>query len=96
MLLAAPMIAAGTNVSAGAAAATTIALAPFLAWMAAALLPLWQSKPQTGRTVGRLLAGIVLANCLQVAAVAPSWSHAAAFTVLFGLTLWLQRRVPAT
>jgi hypothetical protein len=96
MLLAAPMIAAGTNVSAGAAAATTIALAPFLAWIVAALLPLWQAKPQTGRTVGRLLAGIVLADCLQVAAVTPSWSHAAAFTVLLGLTLWLQRRVPAT
>jgi 4-hydroxybenzoate polyprenyltransferase len=95
-LLAAPIATAGLNAFAATVGATAIALALFLVWLAAALLPLWQARPKTGRAVGRLLAGIVFADCLQVAAMAPSWAHAALFAALFGLTLLLQRRVPAT
>ena len=96
LLLAIPAVTAGTYASASGAGATAIALSLFLSWLATALLLLRQAEPQTGRAVGRLLAGIVLADCLQVAAMAPSWLHAAVFTALFGFSLVLQRRVPAT
>ena len=96
LLLAIPAVTAGMNASASGVVATALALSLFIGWLATALLPLRQAEPQTGRVVGRLLAGIVFADCLQVAAMAPSWLHAAIFTALFGLTLLLQRRVPAT
>jgi len=96
LVLAIPAVTAGMNASAGASEPTMLAGVLFTAWLAIALLPLRQAKPQTGQAVGRLLAGIVIADCLQVAAVASSWAHAAIFAALFGLTLLLQRRVPAT
>lgn len=96
LLLAGPAVTSGMNSSAGVSGATALAGIIFITWLAFALLPLRQVKPQTGRAVGRLLAGIVFADSLQVAAVVPSWPHAAVFTTLFGLTLLLQRRVPAT
>ena len=96
LLLAAPAVTAGINFSAGVSGTTALAGILFITSLAFALLPLRQVKPQTGRAVGRLLAGIVFADCLQVAAVAPSLAHAALFAACFGLTLLLQRRVPAT
>ena len=73
-----------------------LAVVLFTAWLAPALLSIWTPKPQTGRVVSRLLAGLVLADWLQVAFLAAFWPRAAAFAALFGLTLLLQRRVPAT
>jgi len=96
LVLAIPVVTAGMNVSAGTSEPTMLAGILFTAWLAIALLPLRQAKPQTGQAVGRLLAGIVIADCLQVAAVASSWAHAAIFAALLGLTLLLQRRFPTT
>lgn len=96
LLLTIPAVTAGMNDTASGVWATVLALSLFIGWLAAALFPLRQSKPQTGRVVGRLLAGIVFADGLQVTAIAPSGLHAAVFTALFGLTILLQRRVPAT
>jgi 4-hydroxybenzoate polyprenyltransferase len=51
-------------------------------------------KPDVGRTVARLLAGIVLVDAVAVTPV--SLGVAIAFLGLFGLALLLQRFVPAT
>ena len=64
-------------------------------WMVKSLHPLWTSEqPVIGRTVSHLLAGICLVDLLAVAD-APK-PIAAAFVAYFGLSLLLQRYVPAT
>jgi len=52
-------------------------------------------EPDIGRTVGGLLAGIVLVDLLAVAALVPS-GFAVVFVGLFALALAAQRWVPAT
>ncbi len=49
-----------------------LAMVLFTAWLAVALGLLWKAEPQTSRGVSRLLTGLVLADRLQIAAVAPS------------------------
>jgi 4-hydroxybenzoate polyprenyltransferase len=96
VLLALPVVTAGLNTSAGAFGVTIFAMVLFIAWLVATLGPLWRAKPQTGRGISWLLAGLVLADGLQVSTVQPSWTQAVVLTGLFGLTLLLQRRIPAT
>jgi hypothetical protein len=84
------------HTAAGGWGATILAIVLFTAWLAPALRSLWTPAPQTGLVVSRLLAGLVLADWLQVAALAQSWPRAAAFAAFFAVTLLLQRRVPAT
>ena len=96
LLLAVPMVPALCYTSTGAWGPTVLAIVLFTAWLAPALRSMWTPAPQTGWVVSRLLAGLVLADWLQVAALAQSWPCAAAYAALFGLTLLLQRRVPAT
>ena len=55
----------------------------------------WVEQPDIGRTVGGLLAGIVLVDLLAVAALVPS-GFAVVFVGLFALALAAQRWVPAT
>jgi hypothetical protein len=90
------MVPALCYTSTGAWGPTVLAIVLFTAWLAPALRSMWTPAPQTGWVVSRLLAGLVLADWLQVAALAQSWPCAAAYAALFGLTLLLQRRVPAT
>ena len=68
----------------------------FAGWLGISLLPLWGPDQQTGRVVSRLLAGMVLVDWLQVSAVAPSWTVAALFAILFGTAVGLQKRFQAT
>ncbi len=96
LLLVMPVLPIGLHLCAKNVAATAIGLVTFIVWLGITIVQLWRPEPQTGRAVGRLLAAIVLADWLQVAAVAPFLPHAILWTALFGLTLWLQRRVPAT
>jgi hypothetical protein len=55
----------------------------------------WVEEADIGRTVGGLLAGIVLVDLLAVAALVPS-GFAVVFVGLFALALAAQRWVPAT
>ena len=96
LLLAMPVVPAALHTSSDTFAATAVGLVLFTVWLAIALGPLRSAKPQTGRAVGRLLAGIVLADGLQIFSVAPSWTYAMLLAVLFGLMLSLQRRIPST
>jgi len=68
----------------------------FAGWLGISLPPLWGPDQQTGRVVSRLLAGMVLVDWLQVSAVAPSWTAAALFAILFGTAVGLQKRFQAT
>ena len=64
-------------------------------WVLRSLRPaFWAEPPEVGRTVGGLLAGIVLVDLLSVAMV--PWELGAVFIGLFLLALALQRWVPAT
>lgn len=96
LLLAMPVVPAALHASSDTFAATAIAVVLFAVWLAVALGPLRSAKPQTGRAVGRLLAGIVLADGLQIFSIAPSWTYAMLLAVLLGFMLWLQRRIPST
>lgn len=49
-----------------------------------------------GWVVSNLLAGIVLVDWLAVAPQLPPWGSTAVFLMLFGLTKWFQKFVPAT
>lgn len=49
-----------------------------------------------GWIVSNLLAGIVLVDWLAVAPQIPRWLSILVFLVLFGLTKWMQKFVPAT
>jgi 4-hydroxybenzoate polyprenyltransferase len=95
LLLAAPMVLAffmngpGYRLSAGLLAGA-LAL-----WVAFALRQfLWSERPNIGRTISWLLAGIVLVDWLAVADVPRQL--ACAFIALFVSALLLQRVVPAT
>jgi len=79
----------------GIAVHSTILWVCFLGWVLFALYPLTTKRPgAAGRTVTRLLAGIVLVDMLA-APGGPS-AHTVAFVLLFGSALILQRTVPAT
>lgn len=66
-----------------------------VAWVAKSIHPLWTSdRPAVGRVVASLLAGICLVDLLAVAD-APR-SIAAMFVGFLGLSMLLQRHVPAT
>ncbi len=66
-----------------------------VAWIAKTIHPLWTSpRPAIGRVVSGLLAGICFVDLLAVAD-APH-TVAALFVAFFGLSLLLQRHVPAT
>jgi 4-hydroxybenzoate polyprenyltransferase len=74
-------------------------------WVAA-LLALWiircvrtiffGGEINVGHLVSNLLVGIVLVDWLAVAPLNLHWVGALIFLILFGLTLWLQKFVPAT
>lgn len=96
LLLAMPVVPAALHTSSDTFAATAIGVVLFAIWLAFALGPLRSAKPQTGRAVERLLAGIVLADGLQIFSVAPSWTYAMLLAVLLGFMLSLQRRIPST
>jgi len=68
----------------------------FAGWLAISLRPLWESDQHTGRAVSRLLAGMVLVDWLQLSVVAPSWTVAALFALLFGTAVGLQKHFQAT
>jgi 4-hydroxybenzoate polyprenyltransferase len=69
----------------------------FLLWMAWCV---WRVFAGVGTSIGwmaaNLLAGMVLADWLAVAPQIPSFTGAALFLALFGLTKWLQKIVPTT
>lgn len=72
-----------------------LAGAMVLLWVVRSLqFTFWTEKRDIGRTVGGLLAGMVLVDLLAVAG-APT-EYAVAFLVLFGLSLAAQCWVPAT
>lgn len=82
-------------IAAGPAGNFAAVLVLFLLWAGMAIVPVWRSSGQTGVGVSRLLAGLILADWLQVTPLA-DWRQGSLFLFLFGLTLLLQRRVPAT
>ncbi len=96
IFLAMPIVPAALQTSTDTFAVTIIGVVLFALWLAFALGPLRSAEPQTGRAVGRLLAGIVLADGLQIFSVAPSSTYAMLLAVLFGFMLWLQRHIPST
>jgi len=53
-------------------------------------------ETNAGWIVSNLLAGIVLVDWLAVAPELPPWRSTVVFLLLFGLTKWLQKFVPAT
>jgi len=53
-------------------------------------------ETNAGWIVSNLLAGIVLVDWLAVAPQLPPWMSTLVFLLLFGLTKWLQKFVPAT
>lgn len=75
-----------------------------LSWIAGAILPFWvgwrvreilvRAKPNIGRVVAGLLAGIVLMDCAALPHL--STIVVLAFVILFLLALLLQRTIPAT
>ncbi len=66
-----------------------------LAWMTWILIPFWLGKWRSvGRVVSGLLAGIVLVDAIAAASILHGAT--AAFILLFGLALLLQRTIPAT
>lgn len=75
-----------------------------LSWIAGAILLFWvgwrvreilvQAKPNIGRVVAGLLAGIVLVDCAALAQL--NAEVAVAFIVMFLMALLLQRTIPAT
>jgi 4-hydroxybenzoate polyprenyltransferase len=68
----------------------------FALWVARCVRTIFQpGEVNVGRIVSGLLAGIVFVDWLAVAPQCPR-ELSAAFLILFGATLWLQRFVPAT
>lgn len=66
-----------------------------LLWVIKSIAPMWQSAtPNIGLAVSRLLAGICLVDLLAVADVPREL--AGVFVLFLGLSLLLQRRIPAT
>ena len=96
LLLAMPVVTAWLQAPAGTLKIEIGSTILFAVWVAIAVFPMWKFKPQTGLGIGRLLAGLVLADWLQVAALSQSYRYGLAFASFFGITILLQRRVPAT
>jgi 4-hydroxybenzoate polyprenyltransferase len=68
-----------------------------LLWLARCLRNIFLGgERNTPWVVTNLLAGIVFVDWLAVAPMLPHWQSAVTFLVLFGLTKWFQRFVPAT
>jgi hypothetical protein len=97
LLLAAPIFLAMLMNSGDARKAAIILSFALILWVArCARTIFFGGEINVGRIVSGLLAGIIFTDWL---AVAPQLSHslsAAIFLLLFGVTLWLQRFVPAT
>ena len=69
----------------------------FVLWVARCARTIFQQgEVNVGRIVSGLLAGIVLVDWLAAGPQIPHTLSAAVFLALFGMTLWLQRFVPAT
>jgi 4-hydroxybenzoate polyprenyltransferase len=92
-----PLLAISTNGEFSDAAVLWVALFSCLlwGWMVWLLVPFWtRKKPSVGRVVSGLLAGIVLVDTVQVSGVLGGGAFG--FLLLFGLSLLLQRTIPAT
>lgn len=96
LLLLAPVIPVARQLITSPTPAAAPGCIMFGLWLTATLVPLWQPNASPGRAVGRLLAGLVLVDFLQVSPLAPAGPVAVGAFGLFVLTLLLQRRVPAT
>jgi 4-hydroxybenzoate polyprenyltransferase len=95
MLFLAGPLAACIAVDANRAALSWLALAGLIVWMVWCLRGLFgRVRPNVGRAVAGLLAGIVLVDCAAVTQL--SVGVAATFLGLFVLALLLQRTIPAT
>jgi hypothetical protein len=71
--------------------------AVLLLWLARCLRTVFLGGGQSvGWIVTNLLAGITLVDWLAVAPQIPPFASAATFLILFGLTKWFQKYVPAT
>jgi 4-hydroxybenzoate polyprenyltransferase len=97
LLLAAPVFLA-MLMNAGSARKDAMLLSVvFVLWDARCARTIFQpGEANVGHIVSGLLAGIVLVDWLAVGPQIPHTLSAAVFLALFGMTLWLQRLVPAT
>lgn len=96
LLLALPVLPVSWQIMSNPTAAAAPGFVLFAIWLTTTLVPLWHPNASIGRAVGRLLAGLVLVDFLQVSPLAAAWPVAVVASGLFALTLLLQRRVPAT
>ena len=95
LLLATPVVFAGLIDDGPAWEAAVVYSLVLAAWSSWSLSrSLGPGEPNVPYTVSRLLAGIVLVDCLAVANASEPW--AGFFAVCFGLALLLQRFIPAT
>ncbi len=97
LLLAAPVILA-LAINAGAFRLPALMISFLLTlWVGRYVYPIFFGvETNASWIVSNLLAGIVLVDWLAVAPLLPPWLSALVFLLLFGLTKWLQKFLPAT
>jgi len=96
LLLAAPVAMAMLMNTGDARKAAMLLSVVLVLWIARCVRTIFfQADVHVGKIVSGLLAGIIFVDWLDVAPLCPT-ALSATFLVLFGLTLWCQRFVPAT